>query len=377
VSPDAGAAGTRSGSKAGRSDGSSAAGSPSDALAAFATTALADAKLAARGDPDWRVSEAFALGWQMSEIFRPDAQEQTPPVQAGDLPDLSQLNSSEWDEIGLFQLQAGISKLSEAITVAGLKVPNAQEFAAELAPLAGGVRAEALRKFHIKLLATLTAADFRLGKAYGLGRALADATRFPDNYEAELTSSRVSVLAAWIRDLASAFPPHASRAVARSLERWGTWAAANPGQSREQPAGAGVLDHLGPQGRLWRSLLSGEKRPIDTLGQIDYLTAGEETLKNAGSLARRFLRHYLWAVLGALALLIAGIVVMVVSGTAAGIVSGAAAIAAGLGLGWKTIGTSLGSAAARVEAPLWGAALDEVIYERITPRQLTEPGSHK
>jgi len=376
MSPEAGSAGARSGSGGASSDGSAAAGSPADVLNAFASTALADAKLAARGDPDWRVSEAFALGWQMSEIFRPDAPEQVPPVQAGDLPDLSQLGSSDWDEIGLFQLQAGINKLSEAITVAGLNVPNAQEFAAELGSLTGAERAEALRAFHINLLATLTAADFRLGKAYGLGRALADATRFPENYQVELQSSRVTLLAAWIGDLASAFPPHASHAVARSLERWGAWAAANPSQSPGS-TGAQILDHLQPQGRLWRSLLSGEKRPIDTLGQIDYLAAGEETLKNAGSLARRFLRHYLWAVLVALALLIAGIVVMVVSGTAAGIVSGAAAIAAGLGFGWKTIGTSLGSAAARVEAPLWGAALDEVIYERITPSQLIEPAGHR
>ncbi len=352
---------------------SSGSASPSDLLSAFANAALADAKLAARGDPDWRVSEAFALGWQMSEIYRPDAPAEAPPVQAGDLPDLSQLSSTNWDEIGLFQLQAGISKLSEAIMVAGLTVPDAQKFAAELRPLTGEERADALKRFHIDLLATLTAADFRLGKAYGLGLALADATRFPANYHVELQSSRVSVLADWIRALASAFPPHASSAVAPSIERWSAWAA-NPPESGEGNE-AQMLPHLQPQGRLWRSLLSGEKRPVDMLQQIDYLTAGEQSLKNAGSLARRFLRHYLWACLGALGLLIAGIVVMVVSGSAAGIVSGAAAILAGLGFGWKTIGTSLGAAAARVEAPLWGAALDEVIYRRITPSQLIGPGA--
>ncbi len=355
--------------------GSSTAGSPSAALTAFANTALADAKLAARGDPDWRVSEAFALGWQMSEIYRPDAPEQPPPVQAGDLPDLSQLDSTDWDEIGLCQLQAGISKLSEAIIVAGLDVPDAERFSARLRRLAGEERVEALKRFHIDLLATLTAADFRLGKAYGLGLALADATRFPANYHVELQSSRVSVLAAWIRDLASAFPPHASHAVAHSIERWSAWAA-NPPQSGEATE-AKIIPHLQAQGRVWRSLLSGEKRPVDTLQQIDYLTAGEESLKNAGSLTRRFLRHYLWACLGALALLIAGIVVILLAGNPAGIVSGAVAILAGLGFGWKTIGTSLGAAAARVESPLWGAALDDVVYRRITPTQLIEPSSHK
>jgi hypothetical protein len=355
--------------------GASGAGSPSQALSAFAGTALDDAKLAARGDPDWRVSEAFALGWQMSEIYRPDAPEQAPPVQAGDLPDLSQLGATDWDEIGLYQLQAGISKLTEAIIVAGLNVPDAEQFSADVRPLTGEDRAGALKRFHIDLLATLTAADFRLGKAYSLGLALADATRFPANYHVELQSSRVSVLVAWIRDLASAFPPHASRSVADSIERWSAWAA-NPPQSGDASE-AQILPHLQTQGRLWRSLLSGEKRPVDTLQQVDYLTAGEQSLKNAGSLARRFLRHYLWACLGALALLIAGIVVILVAGNPAGIVSGAVAILAGLGFGWKTIGTSLGAAAAHVESPLWGAALDEVVYERITPAQLTSPSGHK
>lgn len=343
-------------------------GSPGDALTAFANTALADAKLAARGDPDWRVSEAFGLGWQIAEIYRPDAPEQAPAVQAGDLPDLSQLDAHDWERIGLFQLQAGISKLSEAISIAGLQVPDAQEFADHLETLAGDERSDALRQFHINLLATLTAADYRLGKAYGLGRALADATRSPAKYHVELQSSRVSVLATWIRDLATAFPPHGSKVVARSIERWSEWAA-NPPQSGKASE-AQILPQLQSQGRLWRSLLSGEKRATDMLRQIDYLTAAEVTLKNAGSLAHRFLRHYIWPLIGALVLLIVGIVVMFVADDAAGVVSGAAAIIAGLGFGWKTIGTSLGAAAARVEAPLWGAALDDVIYRRITPDPL-------
>jgi hypothetical protein len=69
--------------------------------------------------------------------------------------------------------------------------------------------------------------------------------------------------------------------------------------------------------------------------------------------------------------------VILVAGNPAGIVSGAVAILAGLGFGWKTIGTSLGAAAARVESPLWGAALDDVVYRRITPSQLIEPTSHR
>jgi hypothetical protein len=350
-------------------------GSANDALGAFAKAALANAKLAAQGQPDPKVSEAFGLGWQMAEIYRPDAPEQSPPVQAGDLPDLSQLNSTDWDEIGLYQLQAGITKLSELIAVAGLDVPDAEEFATALRATAPADRAGVLRQFHVDLLATLTAADFRLGKAYALGRALADATRDPSNFQVELQSSRVAVLAAWIRDLATAFPPHASHVVASSLECWSEWASNPP------PSGDGseakILPRLRGQGRLWRSLLSGEKRAVDVLEQTDYIGAGERMLKNAGSLARRFLRHYWWACLIVFLLLVAGITVMFVVDDAAGVVSGAAAILAGLGFGWKTIGTSLGAAAARAESPLWGAALDEVIYTRITPDPLLPTGAQQ
>ena len=198
--------------------------------------------------------------------------------------------------------------------------------------------------------------------------AFATAGDLPDSSQ---LSSRVAVLVAWIRDLATAFPPHASHAVASSLERWGEWAA-SPVQEGDATH-ANVLPHLQGQGRLWRSLLSGEKRATDVLEQTDYISAGERLLKNAGALARRFLRHYLWACLAVFLLLAPGIAVIFVAGNAAGIFSGAAAVLTGLGFGWKAIGASLGAAAAHAESPLWGAALDEVIYMRITPDPLLPP----
>jgi hypothetical protein len=344
-----------------------------DALSAFAKTALADARRTAHGQPDWKVMEAFALGWQMAELYRPAAPEQAPPVQAGDLPDLSQLDAGQWTQIGLYQVQAGLTKLGEAIWAAGLDVPDAEELGLLLRDAPQTDREAVLTRFHVDLLAILTAADYRLGKAYGVGRALADATREGANYHLELQRPRVAVVAAWIRQLATAFPPHSSHAVAKSLECWSAWAA-DPPQSGEASE-AQLLPHLAPEGRLWRSLLSGEKRAVDVLEQTDYLTAGEHMLKNAGKLARKFLRHYWWACLAVLVLFVIGVVVMFVVGNAAGVVSGAVTILAGVGFGWRTIGTSLGSAAARVESPLWGAALDEVIYERITPRPLVERAS--
>jgi hypothetical protein len=58
------------------------------------------------------------------------------------------------------------------------------------------------------------------------------------------------------------------------------------------------------------------------------------------------------------------------SGVAAGF--GGATIFAGLGLSWKGIGTSLGTAGARIEQPLWQAELDQAVYQRITPDEIVQ-----
>jgi hypothetical protein len=345
--------------------------SPLDALSAFATAALADARKAAAGSADPRVSIAFSLGWQMAEIYRPDRRVQFSPANPEDLPGLSRLDAGEWTEIGLDQVQAGITKLQDTIIWAGLEVPDAQAFADYLEPLGEAERATAIRAFHVDLLGTLTAADFRLGKAYGLGRALADTTREPEDYRAELGSGRVATVAAWIRELSSAMPPHAGHVVAKSLEAWSWWTESP--ESRNFDEGR-TRRELRAQGRLWRAMLSGEKRATDVLEPGDYLSAGERMLQSSGALAWRFLRHYRWLALLVILLFVAGVVVMFTVGSAAAIASGAAAIITSLGLGWKGIGVSVGGAAARLEAPLWGSALDDAVYERVTPQRIVDYG---
>jgi hypothetical protein len=151
---------------------------PTDALSTFAGTASARLKQGELGRPDARVSVAFALGWQIAEIYRPERGTVTPPASGDDLPGLSRLSDEDLEQSGFDQMPAGITKLEYPILEAGLELPNAQYFADALDGVVGkDARRAAIRAFHIELLATLTAADFRLGKAYGLGRALADTTR--------------------------------------------------------------------------------------------------------------------------------------------------------------------------------------------------------
>ena len=331
-------------------------------MAAFSA---AEDDFRARTEGDRKVMVAFCLGWQMAEVYRPDQRGGPKPASQDDLPGISRLSASERQEMGLFQVQAGITKLRDPICDAGLNVPNAQQFAANVTKLSGTqARHKAIRDFHVDLLATLTAADYRLGKAYGLGRALADTTRLHPDWHDELAPYRVATVAGWIRELASALPPHTAHPVAQSLEAWSRWAHAEDGD------GGQTRRKLSSQGRLWRSLLSGEKRATDVLETADYLRAGEGMVKRSGALAARFLRHYWWLVLIVVALLVLGVWLIVGpgSGLAAGL--GGASIFASLGLSWKGIGKSLGTSGARVEEPLWQAELDQAIYERITPDEI-------
>jgi hypothetical protein len=206
-------------------------GSPADALTASLAAAFSEAKQAELWQPDVRVSVAFALGWQMAEIYRPDRDSAAQPG-SEDLPGLSRLSERYWQQIGLDQVQAGITKLQKPIWDAGLEAPNAQDFASTLKSVTDeGARTQAITDFHIDLLAILTAADFRLGKAYGLGRALADTTRPPVDYRAALAPQRVGTVAAWIRALTTALPPHAAHPVADSLDAWSRWG--HPGQQQQ------------------------------------------------------------------------------------------------------------------------------------------------
>ncbi len=352
---------------------SATVGPPADdpglALKTFADTTLATAKRQAHAAPDPRVGTAFALGWQMAEIYRPDPPAPPAPGEDDHLPELSDLTTAEWARIGLYQVQAGITKLRLRITAAGLWVPDAQLFAQALEGTAGDERNAAVEAFHIELLATLTAADFRLGKGYSLGRALADITRNPAAWRRELSPERVATTAAWLRQLSTALPPHAGHVVASSLVQWGRFA--------EQPAGDPVQEQLDvallqAQGRLWRSLISGEKRATEMLEMRDYVTSAESLLESTAKLVRPVLKHHVRLVIGVVGLFVLGIAVMLIFDDAAGIVSGAGVLLTALGIGWKGVGGAAGKALAKLETPLWEAALDVSIRDRITPQRILD-----
>ena len=326
---------------------------------------------------------AFALGWQVAELYR-DPHRLRPDTHAppSDLPGVGDLSESQKTDLGLKQIEAGIHRLLPRISLAGLAPPDIAPL--RLAFAEGGEPSEqgdlraSLVSMHIATLETLSAADFRLGKAYGLGRAMADTVDVADAYSlaGRFEHWGIRQLDIWLADLDTALPDHSSSAVRMSLARWTEWAAksAIDDQPIDWPRDrATVRRSLYRQAQRWRALLSGEKAGVDMLKTKDYLAATREMLSRAAELFWGVVKHLWFLLLIVAALIAAAVILLVTSDSASSNIAAIGALAAALGVSWQGVGTAVWRAAQRLERPLWGAALNVAISEAIT--QLPERGA--
>ncbi|MGZ4167271.1 MAG: hypothetical protein ACXVUX_08960 [Solirubrobacteraceae bacterium] len=344
--------------------------------------------------PDAQVTAAFALGWQVAELYRPEVHTR-PPARPDDLPTLDRLTPEQRLTIALRQIDAGLARVAPAITAACLTHPDTGPLHAAFAPPPDvAARTQAVQAIHIELLSTLTAAEARLGRAYGLGRALADTCRHHPSWPAlarEFDAQRIAQLRSWLDDLASLLPAHAAKSVSRSLARWeavihaalspaagsvtGPRASAPPGE----PAGD-LLDYATRQGELWRALLAGEKAGVDMLTVNNYLDAAGGMITNTRKVAERFMRRFWWLSILIVALFVGGILAIVLAANSvASVIAGAAGVAASAGLTWKGVGNALGGPAGALEQHVWGAELDAAIADAITllPLNRKETGGRR
>ncbi len=326
------------------------------------------------------VKTAFSLGWQMARLYEsPESSKKNEPLE-NDLPGLSALESGSRTRLGIAQADDALETL-QAFLGKKVALPNTGALRGEIERGAdpSAVR-EAILELHVNLLVDLTATDFRLGKAYGLGRALADtcATEFsaPDKaLKRHLGRDRALVLVGWLYDLKTVLPDHSGQAVANSLHRWVRWwekEHPGPGASEEVKR---VVRDLHRQGQRWRAILSGEKACKDILETSDYVEAGRGMLRRAGQIVISFARQ-MWAPLAiAGLLLVVGIALMFIDNSAAQVIAGLGTVAGGLGITWRSASHSLGRISHRLGEPLWGSELDRVIADRLTSlpqREFTE-----
>jgi hypothetical protein len=319
--------------------------------------------------PDPMVSVAFTLGWQMAELYRPAAWPSSAPKPGPHLPGMSELSGAQHALVGLDHVDVALDRLYATITEHGLTAPTTDDARNALTgatPTTDRFRA-AIFELHVSLLSTLTAAGFNVGTAYGLGRALADTTREPqdlDGLHKQLGRDRVANIQAWLADLTSALPAHSATPVKASLERWRDWAAETTSAGGDEVKKSVRL--LRRQGQRWRALLSGEKQATDLLELQDYALAGSNMLKQLGSLTWRFLGRFAVLLVPAAALFAGGVVLILADSNSAQVVAGIGGVLASFGLTWKGAGNSLGKAAGHLERPLWEASVDRQIATALT-----------
>ena len=106
-----------------QSNGAEGPGTPSDAASAFEKALLAAMKASPADTADPRVSAAFALGWQMAELYRPQLRHKIEAAPE-DLPGLGSLGDDQRTTILVNQIEAALAKLSALISGAGLARPR-------------------------------------------------------------------------------------------------------------------------------------------------------------------------------------------------------------------------------------------------------------
>jgi hypothetical protein len=217
-----------------------------------------------------------------------------------------------------------------------------------------------------KVLSALSAADFRLGKAYGIGAALMNLTTRPPeqaDLKAHLDDVRIAPIVAAIDDLSSALPAHAGHGVRESLREWQKSVVDESPVARDEPA---TWLQLARQGELWRAVLAGEKSGTDLLEIEDYVDAADRLSKRMRGVAFRLVKQFPEVCILIVALFIGGVLLVALTDSEAAIVAGAGTILASLGLTWRGAGRTLGGLAGKLERPLWGAELDIAVTQAIT-----------
>jgi hypothetical protein len=320
------------------------------------------ANVAAPSSADKDVCAALALGWQVAQLFHsPVCEGPVADPSVGDrLPGRSlfpDATKSKWlGEQIQSQLTTLLRPTPPAVTEAMADVLAALEDPARERQTTLHV----IFSLHCRLLEALTVADYRLGKSYGLGRAMAETALMParatTNAEAKrtlqqlLARGRLITIMDWLADLKTLLPDHTAYAASRSLHDWDQWAA----QSRADGEWAAARSAMQVQGRIWRQLLTGEKAARDILKLSDYHAA-------ALRVARRVVTRFWWFI-GAATILIAAVIF---AGTylrnippSVRLIGDIAWLAGAFGITLKGTGALLGIGLKDVEGWLWSIELD-------------------
>ena len=325
-----------------------------------------------------RVCAAVSLGWQMAKLYHSPVREgaAADPRRGARLPGISGFPDATQAKWLAEQIDATVTSLlptppgpvTEALgQVLGLLGDRQRRRDATL---------DAVFTLHCRLLESLTVADFRLGKAYGLGRALAETTLVPaaaaaDDLDAAfgelLAAGRVTTIKDWLVELKTMLPDHAAYAVSAGLTDWQQWVDRGIGRHR---LAVGPAGDAGPGPALARPDHRREGRgrhaqPVRLPGRGP---ADRQAGDRRGPLADsdRGAGHG--------GVIVAVLTLHSVSPTAR-LVAALAWIGATLAAAFKASGSLLGSAVKDAEGWLWQTELDESVATVAT--RMPPPAQHR
>jgi hypothetical protein len=343
------------------------AGQPSDLGSAFADAVVAAVRGQERTSADAQVAAALALGWYLAALAHPGKVSETPAAVRGAATGLGALTEGQMLAFCESHVTVAFGKLREVVEKA---TPLPEDELKELSDCIESAREDARREAAVaadaKVLSALSAADFRLGKAYGIGAALLNLTTRPSpgaTLASHLTSERIAPVIAAIDDLGSALPAHAGHGVRDSVREWQK---SVEQRSPVAPDAPETWLQLARQGELWRAVLAGEKAAPDLLEIDDYVDAADRLSHRMRTTAIALAKRFPEVCAAILLLLVLGALLIAFTDSEAAIVAGAGTILAALGLTWRGVGRSLGGLAGKLEQPLWGAEIDIAVTQAIT-----------
>lgn len=319
---------------------------------------------------------AFGLGWHIAELYHierlPGESEPDPP---DSLPGVGRLSRQERARLLSMEIETALGQL-------GWDGPERDQIRqADHEPVQGARDAanikQAVGAIHQSLLIGLTARDARTGKAYGLGRALAETmlvptTQEPSGFARQFSTYRIRTLQAYLADLRSALPPYSAEVAELTLSSWVAWV------TKAKVADASVQwspqekRHVGQclrrQGEIWYGLLTGEMEPLHMLRHVDYVTAAESLLASIATLAWTFLAgsrigKALGAMIIAFSLLVLGISL---TGHLAAFTGATVLLLGSLGVTAGGVVSSVRQVLRQAQAPLWEAELTRGIAAAAT-----------
>lgn len=334
-----------------------------------------------------QVSAALLLGRQMAELYvavsdraadpatvpKPHHRDRRPPPPAA-IAGLGPLDDDDAFTLRLLAVQAALHRIASVATDAGFEMPTAGDLVAHAGDLRGDAGCAEVSRLHAGIVEVLSASAPSTGSAYELGTALAglcEATcKNAAEFEAASNAGRIDRIKSLISRLDSLLPPHAAVAVSGALANWETWLGGHTVKgapldwTRDGPLIAGTLNN---QGKLWFSLLIGQKSAVDLLSLDDYVNAGEGMVRRYRQLGERFfVQWWPWMAGGLVAVLV---LVYLFIHYGNGVVQGFGpllTILAGVGVTAKTATSTLERTAADVGNSLWEAELDRAVVQAAT-----------